>query len=95
MKQFYVYIITNKENGTLYIGVTSNLQKRIWEHKDKLVEGFTKKYELDKLVHYEIFPDAGSAFERETQIKNWKGIWKLKLINQSNPKWEDLYEKII
>jgi len=95
MKQFYVYIMTNKENGTLYIGVTSNLPKRVWEHKDKLVEGFSKKYGLYRLVYYEIFPDAESAFKRETELKNWKRAWKLKLINQFNPEWRDLSGNII
>ena len=95
MKVFYIYIMANKENGTLYIGVTSDLVKRVWEHKDKLVKGFTQKYKLDKLVYYETHADAESAFKRESQLKNWKRAWKLKLVNNFNPNWEDLYEKII
>ena len=95
MKNGYVYILTNKENGTLYVGVTSDLIKRIWQHKNKFVEGFSKKYDLSKLVYYEIFNDIENAIIREKQLKNWHRQWKLNLINQQNPNWADLYKDII
>ena len=94
-KIYYIYILTNKENGTLYTGVTNNLVRRIYEHKNKLVEGFTKKYSLDKLVYYESYESIESAILREKQIKGGSRKKKLDLINKFNKKWEDLYEKII
>ena len=93
-KQFYVYIVCSKRNGTLYIGVTSDLIKRIYEHKNDLVDGFTKKYGIHRLVWYETHESAESAIIREKQLKKWKRAWKLKLIEQNNPKWNDLYENI-
>ena len=93
-KQFYVYILCSKRNGTLYIGVTSDLIKRIYEHKNDLVDGFTKKYGIHRLVWYETHDSAESAVTREKQMKKWKRAWKLKLIEQNNPKWNDLYENI-
>ncbi len=95
MKVFYVYIMTSEKNGTLYIGVTSDLIKRIWEHKDKVVDGFTQKYGIDKLVYYETHATAEDAFKRESQLKNWKRYWKIKLIEEKNPDWKDLYESLI
>lgn len=94
MKNYFVYILTNKPNGTLYVGVTNNLVKRIYEHKQKKVDGFTKKYDLDKLVYYEIYPDIEAAIHREKCIKEWQRKWKLKRINNMNPGWEDLYYKL-
>ena len=94
MKKFYVYILCSKRNGTLYTGVTSDLVKRVYEHKNNLVDGFTKKYNVHRLVWYEIHESAESAMTREKQIKKWKRIWKLKLIEQKNPEWIDLYETI-
>ena len=94
-KQFYIYILASKRNGTLYTGVTSNLIKRIWEHKEKFVEGFTSKYKVDKLVYFEKHQNANSAISREKSIKRWKRQWKLDLIEKNNPLWEDLYETII
>lgn len=94
MKQFYVYILSSKRNGTLYIGVTSDLIKRVYEHKHDLVEGFTKKYNVHYLVWYEIHESSESAITREKQIKKWKRTWKLKLIERENPDWNDLYETI-
>jgi putative endonuclease len=94
MKNFYVYILCSKRNGTLYTGVTSDLVKRIWEHKNNLVDGFTKKYNVHRLVWYEMHESAESAITREKQIKKWKRAWKLKLIEQFNPDWTDLYESI-
>ena len=95
MKNGYVYILTNKENGTLYVGVTSDLIKRIWQHKNKFVEGFSKKYDLNKLVYYEVFNDIENAITREKQLKNWHRQWKINLINQQNPNWADLHKDII
>ena len=86
-----VYILTNKPDGTLYVGVTSNLVQRIWQHKAKLVEGFTKKYNLEILVWYETADSMISAIEREKTIKSWKRQWKIELIEQINPQWNDLY----
>ena len=94
MKTFYVYLLCSKRNGTLYTGVTSDLAKRIYEHRNNLVDGFTKKYNVHRLVWYEIHESAESAITREKQIKKWKRAWKLKLIEQTNPKWIDLYDNI-
>jgi len=92
---YYVYILTNKRNGTLYAGVTSDLMRRIGQHKIKLVDGFTKKYSVDKLVFYEETEDIMSAINREKNIKNWKRKWKLDLIEKFNKNWEDLYYKMV
>ena len=86
-----VYIITNKKNGTLYIGVTTRLKQRIWEHKEKIVNGFSKQYELNLLVYYELHDSIESAIVREKQLKKWNRPWKLKLIYEFNPCWQDLY----
>jgi putative endonuclease len=95
MKSYFVYILSNKKNGTLYIGVTSNLIKRIWEHKTKIVKGFTEKYNIDKLVYYEQTENVMSALEREKQLKKWNRTWKIKLIEKNNSKWRDLYFDLI
>ena len=89
--QYYIYILSSKRNGTLYIGVTSNLVKRIYEHKNNIIDGFTKKYSIHKLVYYEITDDIESAIRREKQLKKWNRKWKINLIENSNPKWIDLY----
>ena len=94
-KKGYVYILFSKRNGTLYVGVTSNLVNRIYEHKNKLTEGFTSKYSVDKLGYYEAFDSIASAIEREKQIKGGSRKKKLALIEQMNPKWLDLYDTII
>ena len=94
MKQYYVYILASKKNGTLYIGVTNNLLKRVDEHKNKLIDGFTKKYNVHNLVYYEQFNDISSAITREKQLKNWKRKYKLELIEKSNPNWTDLFEEL-
>ena len=94
-KQYYVYILTNFENVTLYTGVTNNLIRRIYEHKNKLADGFTKKYDLDKLVYYEVFDNIEAAIWREKQIKGGSRKKKLALINNSNKEWTDLYLNII
>ena len=95
MKSGYVYIVTNKPFGTLYIGVTSDLVKRIWEHKEKKIDGFTKKYNLTRLVYYEIHERIDEAIHREKQMKEWNRNWKLRQIIDKNPDWKDLYEEII
>jgi putative endonuclease len=93
-KQFCVYMLASKRNGTLYVGVTSNLPQRVWQHKNKQVEGFTKRYEVDKLVYYEVHRNAESAMTREKRIKKWRRAWKIRLIEETNPEWEDLYNGI-
>ena len=94
MKQSYVYIVTNKCEGTLYIGVTSDLLKRIYEHRTGAVDGFTKRYNLHHLVYYEVFEDITAAIAREKQLKKYLRQWKLDLITKANPHWQDLYESI-
>ncbi len=93
-KNYYVYILASKRNGTLYIGVTSDLRKRIYQHKNNFVEGFTKKYKVHMLVHYKQTSNAESAIKREKDLKNWKRKWKLDLIEKSNPRWKDLYDEL-
>jgi putative endonuclease len=94
-KQPAVYILASRRNGTLYIGVTSDLQKRTWEHKNDLVEGFTTRYSVHRLVYYELHDEMVSAITREKQIKKWKRDWKLNLIEGENPDWDDLWERIL
>lgn len=94
-KTYYVYIMTNCKNGTLYIGVTSNLVKRVYEHKNKLAPGFTSKYNLDRLVYYTTTSDVVSAITLEKQMKRWVRQYKLNVINKFNPEWRDLYPEII
>ena len=94
-KQPTVYILASKRNGTLYVGVTSNLIKRVWEHKSNLVPGFTRRYKVHQWVWYEIHGTMGSAILKEKRIKEWKRKWKLGLIENSNPTWKDLYKEIV
>ncbi|MBA3004788.1 MAG: GIY-YIG nuclease family protein [Desulfurivibrio sp.] len=94
LKQPCVYILASRRNGTLYVGVTSDLQKRVWEHKNNLVEGFTKRYGVHVLVWYELHEDMVSAIAREKAIKEWKRRWKLQVIEQVNPTWCDLYHDL-
>jgi len=89
-KEFYVYILSSRRNGTLYVGVTSNLIKRVWEHKNKLVKGFTKKYGVEKLVYYEHFRNAEYALMRKKRLKKYNRSWKIDLIERTNPDWKDL-----
>ena len=89
MKNYYVYILTNKSK-TLYIGVTNNLDRRIYEHKNKLIDGFTKKYNLDRLVYFEVFNNIEDALRREKQLKNWHRQWKMNLVESVNQEWKDL-----
>lgn len=91
MSTYAVYILASKRNGTLYTGVTNNLLRRIWEHKNNIVEGFTKKYNVHLLVHYELFTDIRLALAREKEIKQWTRAWKTQLIEKDNPLWKDLY----
>ena len=90
----YVYILASQYNGTLYTGVTSDLAKRIYQHKNALVGGFTKKHSVDKLVYFEQHDDIKEAITRERQIKKWNRTWKIKLIEKDNPDWDDLYDNI-
>ena len=94
-KNYYVYILTNIRNTVLYIGVTNNLIRRIYEHKNKFVDGFTKKYNLIKLVYFEQTNDVDSAIEREKKLKKWSRIKKINLIESINPNWTDLYNSLI
>jgi putative endonuclease len=95
MKYSFTYIITNKKRGALYIGVTSDLPTRIYQHKTKLIKGFSSKYNLDKLVYYEIFEDIKEAIYREKKLKHFLRQQKIDLIESINPQWKDLYEKIL
>ena len=94
-KQPAVYILASQPNGTLYTGVTSDLIKRVWEHKNHLVKGFSQKYNVDLLVYFELHADMYVAITREKQIKKWKRAWKLRLIEDKNPHWMDLYKDLV
>ena len=94
-KQPCVYILSNKRNGTLYVGVTSDLLKRGWEHREGVVEGFTKKYGVHRLVHYKVCDNMLSAISREKQLKKWNRAWKLRLFETRNPTWRDLWQDIV
>ena len=94
MAQGYVYIMASKRNGTLYIGVTSELKGRVWQHKHNALGGFTAKYNVHELVYYEVAGDMRAAIVREKQLKEWKREWKLKLIEDFNPSWHDLYDEL-
>ena len=95
MSSYYIYILASKRNGTLYVGFTSDLARRIYEHKNNFVEGFTKKYGIHNLVYFEECGDRDAAIRREKQIKEWKRRWKLEMIEKVNPEWKDLYEQIM
>jgi len=94
VKSYYVYILASKRNGTLYIGVTDDLTRRVSEHKNAAVEGFTKKYRIHTLVYLEQTSDILSAIQREKQLKKWRRKWKLALIEKDNPTWRDLYDDL-
>ncbi|MCK6440418.1 MAG: GIY-YIG nuclease family protein [Planctomycetes bacterium] len=94
MKQPAVYILASRRNGTLYTGVTSTLQKRVRQHKEDVIEGFTKKYIVKMLVYVEYHSDMQAAIKREKQIKEWKRAWKLELIEKMNPEWRDLWDEL-
>ncbi len=91
MKQCYVYILAGKRNGTLYIGVTNNLARRVYEHKNNIFDGFTKQHNVKTLVYYEKYDDIQKAITREKQMKKWNRQWKMRLIDHFNPEWKDLY----
>ncbi len=95
MKNYYIYIITNKPKGTLYIGMTNNLVRRGYEHRNGLIDGFTKKYNLNRLVYFEVFNCVEDAIVREKRLKKWNRQWKIDLIEKVNPNWDDLYEKLV
>ena len=95
MKLPCVYILASQKNGTLYIGVTSDLVKRVWQHKNDLADGFTKKHSVHNLVWYEVHETMESAITREKSLKAWKRLWKLDLIEKTNPDWKDLYDEIV
>ena len=95
MKTYYVYILASKRNGTLYIGVTNDLIRRVYQHKNDLINGFTKKYKVHLLVYYEPANDVYSAIQREKRLKRWERKWKKELIEKMNPDWHDLYEKLV
>jgi putative endonuclease len=95
MASGWVYFMTNRRNGILYVGVTSNLPRRAFEHREGLVDGFTKRYGLKKLVYYEQFDDIRIAIQREKTIKHWPRAWKVRLIHSMNPNWNDLYDTLI
>jgi putative endonuclease len=93
-RHFYVYILASKVGGTLYIGVTNDLVRRVWEHKSKLIESFTEKYDVVRLVYFEQFDDPENAIKREKRLKKWNRAWKVRLIEENNPNWDDLYPGI-
>jgi putative endonuclease len=94
-KRYFVYLLASKRNGTLYLGVTSDLANRTWQHKSDLIEGFTKKYGVHLLVWFEEHNDIRDAIDRERQIKGWNRAWKIKLNEKRNPQWLDLYENVL
>jgi putative endonuclease len=94
-KTYFVYIMASDRNGTLYIGVTSDLFRRTWEHREGMVPGFTKTYGVKQLVYFESYADIGLAIARETRLKKWKRRWKIELIEKSNPAWNDLYHSLM
>ncbi|MGH6728492.1 MAG: GIY-YIG nuclease family protein [Pseudolabrys sp.] len=95
MKQFYLYILASRAGGALYIGVTSDLVRRVYEHKHGLIKGHTTRYKIDKLVYFEVFDSARTAIQREKNMKHWPRAWKTRLIAQMNPSWRDLYDEIV
>ena len=95
MKEYYVYMMASRKNGTLYTGVTSDLIKRVYEHRTGAVPGFTKTYKVTQLVYYEVHGDVMEAIKREKNIQAWKRLWKIRIIEEGNPSWVDLYDKII
>ncbi len=95
MRQACVYILANKRNGTLYVGTTNNVARRVWEHKSDAVDGFTKRYGVHRLVYAEFHETTPLAILREKQIKNWRRAWKIEINEQTNPEWRDLYEEML
>lgn len=95
MKTYYVYILASKKDGVLYIGVTNNLLSRTWQHKERITKGFTEKYFVGKLVYFEVTASIETAIKREKQLKKWKRLWKIALIEKNNPEWVDLYTDLV
>ncbi|MEK7125558.1 MAG: GIY-YIG nuclease family protein [Patescibacteria group bacterium] len=95
MRTFYVYIMASQRNGTTYIGVTNNLTRRVYQHRNGLVEGFTKEYKVNRLVYFEEYSDIREALPREKQLKRWKRSWKIELVEKNNPTWRDLYNDLL
>lgn len=93
-KIYFVYILASQINGTIYIGITNDLQRRVWEHKEGKVHGFTKKYGVDQLVYFEEFGEVDEAIQREKRLKKWKRAWKIRLIHEKNPSWRDLSSEL-
>ena len=94
-RTYFVYILASRINGTLYVGVTNDLLRRVSEHRNHLVAGFTKTYNVTRLVHFEAFGDVTAAIQREKQLKNWQRAWKIQLIESTNPRWDDLYDTLV
>jgi putative endonuclease len=94
VREFYVYILASRPGGALYVGVTNNLVRRVYEHKNKMVQGHTKHYKIDRLVYFEIYDTAYEAIQREKNIKHWPRVWKTRLIAKENVTWRDLYDDI-
>ena len=95
MKSYYIYIMASRRNGTLYIGITNDIVRRVYEHKNNFISGFTSKYSIHNLVYYEQFDNIESAIQREKQLKKWNRKWKIELIERVNPNWKDLYEDLL
>jgi putative endonuclease len=93
-RQYYVYILASRPGGALYVGVTNDLVRRVWEHKNGFADSHTKRYRIFRLVYYEIYPSIVDAIQREKNMKHWSLAWKTRLISQSNPTWRDLYEEV-
>ena len=91
---YYVYLLASKKHGTLYLGVTNDIVRRVYEHRRKVVKGFTSRYGVDKLVWFEIYDDVEMAIAREKELKKWRRDWKIRLIEEQNPEWDDLYDRI-
>ncbi len=94
LKVYYVYILASKRNGTLYIGVTNDLARRVWEHRERLIPGFTKTHDVKLLVHYEVFEDVSAAIAREKRLKKYKREWKINVVQQNNAEWRDLFDTL-
>ena len=94
MRRAFIYILASGRNGTLYVGVTNDLVRRVYEHRERLSDGFTKRYRVDRLVHFEEFAEIGQAIRREKALKPWRRSWKVTLIEEQNPDWDDLYDRI-
>ncbi|MDD4607046.1 MAG: GIY-YIG nuclease family protein [Patescibacteria group bacterium] len=94
-KKYYVYILASQRNGTLYVGVTSEIKKRVYQHKRGVVDSFTKRYKINRLVYYEEYNDINLALEREKQLKKWRRVWKIRLIEEFNSHWRDLYDDLL